>query len=289
MVKADILSCAVAFAARDADKTGPDSIDGADQAGVFLIRAYGLTYCSSSKPEVALGGLRPPRSAGIFPASSLVSPDFWDFRRRCARMDDMLSSPPFSGNNSWRSSGVPMVLSASGPNDAASAPWSVFSRTVTSVSPLIYRPVERGSFISSLAEGRSFLRSRTRAKAWAVSGVSRHWSQRRPSFAPRRMLVGLAALARPPRQLGTLPVRLVHLSRLHRRHRQTVSAPFVPSPPSARSISPWFAFSVTWDSTPCVTVFTVTWGRDFLCRFLGRIFWNALWFCHYRHLLIEMV
>ncbi|CAB1103607.1 unnamed protein product [Ectocarpus sp. CCAP 1310/34] len=47
---ADFLS-RLPLPAQDTDKTAPDCIDGVDQAGVFLIRACGRNYHSSSTPE----------------------------------------------------------------------------------------------------------------------------------------------------------------------------------------------------------------------------------------------
>ncbi|CAB1107752.1 unnamed protein product [Ectocarpus sp. CCAP 1310/34] len=49
---ADFLS-RLPLPAQDTDKTGPDCIDGVDQAGAFLIRACGRSYHSSATPETA--------------------------------------------------------------------------------------------------------------------------------------------------------------------------------------------------------------------------------------------
>ncbi|CAB1101076.1 unnamed protein product [Ectocarpus sp. CCAP 1310/34] len=103
---ADFLS-RLPLPAQDTDKTGPDCIDGVDQAGVFLIWACGRNYHSSSTPEVPLDKQNHPdrrasaaaiRNAGIgvfvvscatgvFPVSGAPCiPDFafstgfaWDF------------------------------------------------------------------------------------------------------------------------------------------------------------------------------------------------------------------
>ncbi|CAB1119356.1 unnamed protein product [Ectocarpus sp. CCAP 1310/34] len=59
---ADFLS-RLPLPAQDTDKTGPDCIDGVDQAGVFLIWACGRNYHSSSTPEVPLDKQPDRRSA----------------------------------------------------------------------------------------------------------------------------------------------------------------------------------------------------------------------------------
>ncbi|CAB1106230.1 unnamed protein product [Ectocarpus sp. CCAP 1310/34] len=71
--------------AQDTDKTGPDCIDGVDQAGVFLIWACMRNYHSSSTPEVGLGGLRPPCTAGVFSPPALQPSDFGEFYRHHPR------------------------------------------------------------------------------------------------------------------------------------------------------------------------------------------------------------
>ena len=157
---ADFLS-RLPLPAREEDKTGPDSIDGIDQAGVFLIRACGFTYHSSSTPEVGLGGLRPPCSDGVFPPSVLEDSDNGDFRRHGPRMDELASSPP-AGDNCRSSSGVFAVSPASG--------------DTVPVSPSPFVPIKSHwarrhvHVLSSLPEQGPLVSSRTRAKTSAASG-----------------------------------------------------------------------------------------------------------------------
>lgn len=77
---ADFLS-RLPLPAAPADVSGPDSIVDMDVQGIFLIRAMGGSYRSTSTPNVGLGGLRLPLTSGTFQASPLAPSDFGDFRR----------------------------------------------------------------------------------------------------------------------------------------------------------------------------------------------------------------
>ncbi|CAB1117464.1 unnamed protein product [Ectocarpus sp. CCAP 1310/34] len=121
------------FPAQDTDKTGPDCIDGADQAGVFLIRACGRNYHSSFTPEVGLGGFRPPCPAGVFSPPALQPSDFEDFCRHHPRRLDALTDSTIACEDTQRSPGVFIVS----PVPASSGPTSPLTSAASRVRGLV--------------------------------------------------------------------------------------------------------------------------------------------------------
>ena len=238
---ADFLS-RMPLPAQDTDKTGQDCIDGVDHAGVFLIRACGLHYHSSSTPDVGLGGLTPPCSAGVLSPPPLQPSDFGDFRRHAPRMMDV--SPPSSSTctDHQRPSGVFAVSGLAG-----SAPRlpSVASRLVPSVASSANKYVH---VLYSLPERGPLISSRTRAKTTTASGgtvtgpayfgrqpratiVPRTPSPVRRSNRSRTKTKTTRVTAHSPRPSATLASA----------SSSTVSAPPAPSsssPSSACSVSP---------------------------------------------------